>query len=141
MSRTYADVIRYNPVAKLSANGYQLDRWYNVVQKPVGGPVQFNISMFANTASEVQRYAMDFKRYLEANGITTRGVKDDVSVGLTKPTLDPLTRAYVVDIIMLAGQLRMFGSSSVPNKHPDATEHDVVHNGVPLTHNGKQLIY
>jgi hypothetical protein len=139
--KTYADVIKYNPVAKHSMNGYQLDRWYNFVQKPNAGIVRYNISMFANTASDASRYAMDFKQYLEANGITVRGIKDDVSVGLTKPVLDRLTRAYVVDIIMLAGQLRMYGSSSVPKQHPNATEKDIVHNGIPLTHNGKQLTY
>jgi len=142
MSRDYADIIKYNPVAKQSANGYQLDRWYNAVRKPVGGPVQFNISVFANTAQEAQFYGTTFKQYLEANKVTTNGIKDDMSIGMTKPSLDPYTRAYVVDLIMMAGQLRMFGSSSVP-KSPTTPhdEHDVVYHGMPLTHNGKQLTY
>jgi len=140
--RTYADILSHNPVMQHSVDGYQRDKWYNAVQKPMGGVINYNIKVFANSAQEAQFYAKAFKHYIEANPLITRGIKDDISIGMTKPVLDTHTRAYVVDLIMMAGQLRMFGSSSVPTTPTTPhNEHDVVYHGMPVTYNGKQLTY
>ena len=141
ITTTYVDIINRNPIVSFSINGYQRSAWYNMVKQPSAGAQTFHIYIFANTAREATTLANALKAHLENNAITTNGIKDDISIGLAKPILDRLTHAYVIKLTFLAGQLRMFGSSSVPPKKPSpfTVKKYVVHNSVPVTNIKKYI--
>ena len=70
------------------------------------------IRVFANTATEATFHANRLKTYLENNPVTTPyGTADDVSIGVMFPINDNQTRAHVVTLSMLAGNLTIMASS------------------------------
>jgi len=97
----YQSLIQGNPIVRFAQNGFQKSSWVNLVVLVDASVKHLAISVYANTPTEATHYANLLKNYIEQNPV--KG--DDVSIGLRPPILDPVSMAYKVEMMMMAGQL------------------------------------
>jgi len=109
----YGSLIQLNPIVPYDMQGWGKSHWCNYfVGMNTSSNKNIQIRVFANTATEATFHANRLKTYLENNPVTTPyGTADDVSIGVMFPIYDPQTRAHVVTLSMLAGNLTIMASS------------------------------
>lgn len=110
MNNYYQRLIENNPEVFYRVHGYAIDRWCNYqIINDATAIKQFQISVYANTASEARFYADRLKSYIEQNPMTNEYINqpDHITIGVRQPVLDQFSSAYRVDMIMMTGALIM----------------------------------
>ena len=103
MTNDYASLIHNNPIVPYAMHGFQRSHWCNMITVMSASVKQFHIFVYANNAAEATSYANRLKQYIEAHPVQG----DNVSIGLQFATLDPVSHAYRVGMVMNTGNLIM----------------------------------
>ncbi len=143
MITDYQSMIQLNPIIPFSPSGYQKARWFNYMVTSTSSIKSFQLFVYGNLAQDAVRDANDLKRYFE-----TRDVGNfSIAIGVLAPKLDTESLAYVVQINMNVGALRiaMGGTKSKPmtlglQRPPHVPSTDIVNRGIPVTNSGIAVI-
>lgn len=108
MNQYYTNLIQSNPIVPFQVHGFASDHWCNYsILTDASSIKKYQISVYANTATDVRFYAERLKDHIENNPMTNEYIyqPDDISIGMRQPVLDTMSQAYKIDMIMLTGAL------------------------------------
>ena len=139
----YQSMIQLNPIIPFSPSGYQKARWFNYRVLSTASVKSFQLFVYGNLAQDAVRDANQLKQYFESRDVGT-----DIAIGILAPKLDDVSLAYVVQMNMNVGALRMgIGMGGTKSQlhigiqqHIHHEQFDVVNHGLLITNNGKTIV-
>jgi len=135
----YQRALQLNPIVPFSPSGYHKANWFNYKVMSTSSVKSFQIFVYGNLEQDASHNANLLKQYFETT------FKEDVAIGILSPKLDTTTLAYVVQMNMNVGSLRIPVGSAKPRvKQTIGTQQthdavDIVNRGIPIVNNGVQV--